>query len=95
MEGGLDSLGAVELRTAAAAAFSVSLPPTLAFDYPTIPEMAAFIATKLPRVQQHQQPPIQVRDFLAVWSCHSNTNMWLVLPIQVEASTVRNFLWPW
>jgi hypothetical protein len=56
MEGGLDSLGAVELRSAAAAAFSVSLPPTLAFDYPTIPEMAAFIATKLPQIQQHQAP---------------------------------------
>ena len=54
MEGGLDSLGAVELRSAAASAFSVALPPTLAFDYPTIAEMAAFIASKLPRGQQGQ-----------------------------------------
>ena len=56
MEGGLDSLAAIELRSAAAAAFSVALPPTLAFDYPTIAEMAAFIATKLPKGQQGPAP---------------------------------------
>ena len=36
MEAGLDSLAAVELRTAVAAAFGTAMPATLALDYPTL-----------------------------------------------------------
>lgn len=47
MEIGLDSLGAVELRTTLQAAFAVDLPATLTFDYPTIAALAKFIASQL------------------------------------------------
>ena len=36
MEAGLDSLAAVELRTAVAAKLGVAMPVTLAIDYPTL-----------------------------------------------------------
>lgn len=36
MSGGLDSLGAVELKSRLEARFDVTLPATVAFDYPTI-----------------------------------------------------------
>lgn len=36
MEAGLDSLAAVELRTAVATTFGVAMPVTLALDYPTL-----------------------------------------------------------
>ena len=36
MEAGLDSLAAVELRTAVATRFGVAMPVTLALDYPTL-----------------------------------------------------------
>jgi hypothetical protein len=41
----VDSLGAVELRNAVAARFSVALPATAIFDYPTSAALAAFVAT--------------------------------------------------
>ena len=48
MEAGLDSLGAVDLRNALSTRFSVELPSTVTFDYPTLPALAAFIAGQLP-----------------------------------------------
>ena len=36
MEAGLDSLAAVELRSALSARFGISLPATVALDYPTV-----------------------------------------------------------
>ena len=36
MSAGLDSLGAVELKNGVSARFGVSLPATVAFDYPTL-----------------------------------------------------------
>ena len=50
-EAGLDSLGAVELRTMLAAEFEVDLPATMAYDYPTITALAHFIASQLPSAQ--------------------------------------------
>ncbi|MGP4112735.1 type I polyketide synthase [Streptomyces sp. 4N509B] len=44
---GLDSLMAVELKNSLEAAFETSLPASLVFDHPSIPELVAFLATTL------------------------------------------------
>ena len=49
MAAGLDSLGAVELRNALAAAFGTELPPTVTLDYPTVSALAGHIASVLDR----------------------------------------------
>jgi acyl carrier protein len=48
MAAGLDSLAAVELKNAVAARFGVTLPATVAFDYPTLDSMATFVASSMP-----------------------------------------------
>jgi hypothetical protein len=45
MDAGLDSLSAVELRSALAAKVGCALPATLLFDYPTVAAAAAHLAT--------------------------------------------------
>lgn len=47
MEAGLDSLGAVDLRNAMAAQFSIDIPASVTFDYPTVPGLARFISSLL------------------------------------------------
>ena len=46
MEAGLDSIGAVELRNAVSAKYGVELLATVTFDYPTIGELAQYLAAK-------------------------------------------------
>ena len=46
MEAGLDSMGAVELRTALANTFSLDLPATITFDFPTTAALAAYVASQ-------------------------------------------------
>lgn len=43
MQAGLDSLGAVELRNSIAESFRISVPATVAFDYPTKAALEGFI----------------------------------------------------
>lgn len=45
MEAGLDSLGAVELRTSLQDAFGFELPATLTFDYPSVAALSNFIVS--------------------------------------------------
>ena len=47
MEAGLDSLGAVELRTSLCASFTLDLPATVVFDYPTVSSLSTFIAEQV------------------------------------------------
>lgn len=51
MDAGLDSLGAVELRSALADRFAVDLPATLVFDYPTAAALIQFLTDIAPGVQ--------------------------------------------
>ena len=53
MSAGLDSLGAVELRNGVSAKFGVSLPATVAFDFPTLKVRCALSKSQ---------------DFLFCWS---------------------------
>ena len=57
MELGIDSFGAIELRNTLEERFAVSLPATLAFDYPTTSTMVTFIFELLHTVpiQRRQQ----------------------------------------
>lgn len=43
MQAGLDSLGAMELRNALAAKFGISVPATVAFDFPTQQALVAYV----------------------------------------------------
>lgn len=53
----MDSLGAMELRTAVAARFAVQLPATATFDHPTPAALAALVHSKLipPPPQQRRR----------------------------------------
>ena len=48
IEAGLDSLGAVELRTALGQHFSLELPATVTFDHPSAASLSRFLATQTP-----------------------------------------------
>ena len=56
MEAGLDSLGAVELRSNLQTKFSLDLPATLTFDYPNIASLAKFLGSQLSAVKPQDIP---------------------------------------
>lgn len=47
VQAGLDSLAAVELRNAVAAAFSIDVPATITFDYPTLKALGSYVAAQV------------------------------------------------
>lgn len=47
MEAGLDSLAAVELRNTLSSKFSLDLPASLLFDYPTIASLSSFLLASM------------------------------------------------
>ena len=54
---GLDSLGAIALRDSLADQFSLDLPSTIIFDYPTIRSLAHFITPLLLPLRATQGAP--------------------------------------
>lgn len=51
----MDSLGAVELRNTLETQFSLDLPATLTFDYPTISALAGYLASHLMPVSMSER----------------------------------------
>ena len=63
MEAGLDSIGAVELRNAVSAKFSVELAATASLDHPTAAALAAHIAGVLgPRLVAHGKAHASIHE---------------------------------
>lgn len=54
MSAGLDSLGAVELRNGITAKFGISMPATVAFDYPTL-QARIFIRNLAPELHTERK----------------------------------------
>lgn len=67
IQAGLDSLGAVELRNGIAAKFGISLPSTVAFDYPTPKALALYISKQVHPAADPAAPTDQVGDL--PWVC--------------------------
>ena len=54
-DAGLDSIGAVEFRNTLASKYGMQLPATLVFDYPTLSNLASFLAPHM-STASHQDP---------------------------------------
>ena len=65
-EFGLDSLVAIELRNALAGSLQCSLPPTLAFDYPTINTIAGHLEQRLFPVEAAAIEPVASQDLVTI-----------------------------
>ena len=61
MAAGLDSLGSAELRSGLESAFGLSLPASLAFDYPTVKDLATFVTSQLPAGGSQPTPNVARR----------------------------------
>ena len=64
--------GAVELRSALAARFSVDLPATVSFDHPTPAALAAFIYAQLPRGEAGEAAAQEAGAGLDSWGASSS-----------------------
>ncbi len=53
MEAGLDSIGAVEMRNAVNDKYGIELPATIMFDYPTIGDLAQYLALRTASSAMH------------------------------------------
>lgn len=58
MDAGLDSLGAVEFRSNLESKFSLQLPPTLVFDFPTLSAIVGYLDSTLAGQQSEQGPTV-------------------------------------
>ena len=65
-EFGLDSLTAIELRNALARSLAYALPPTLAFDYPTLDALATHLEGRLFPVEAVSIEPAVSAEIAAI-----------------------------
>ena len=56
-DAGLDSIGAVEFRNTLATKYGMQLPATLVFDYPTLSNLAAFLAPHISAASRQEPSP--------------------------------------
>ncbi len=65
MEAGLDSLAAVELRNTLSSKYSLDLPASLLFDYPTIAGLASFLLASIQPAEAAMDLQLQAQEIRA------------------------------